>query len=403
MRTLVGFELRKIVRKRSFIIAFLLFTVIQTFVAFSGCLGNTYVNGEFLETHMERNKKDLAYGREFSGRTIDEALLRETEAAINKIDMTEDVSYMLTDIYQNEVRPYSDIFLQMQRMAGMRGLSVLSLSEQEFYECVDRLREKMYESYGLSGQERAFWQKKADSSKKKLAYEYSCAYEMLVSMDGGYMTLLLLTFFLSMVMVNVFMVEANQRTDQLVLCSPRGRKTLYLAKLLAGILVTLFVTILFAAIAFIGNVTAYGWDGFHAGVCNILASWYSYPLSVGGTWLIMLGILVLSAVLFSIITMVLAWAIKNSVFTIAIMVGGMFAARLIPVPPITWGLISKLWNVIPINLLKFDQGFSDMRLYQLPGVSLTSWQMAPILFILLGIGVFFAGRTCYCRTQIKGR
>lgn len=404
MRTLVSYELRKIVRKRSFVIAFFVLTVLQTFVAFSGCLGNTYINGEFLETHMERNKKALEYGRLFSGRTIDEALLRETEAAMNKVDITDDeMTYMLTDMYQNEVRPYTEIFHQMQWMAGMRGISVLSLSEEEFYACVDKQREDMYASYGLSEKEKAYWRAKADSLPEKLTYEYSFAYENLIQMDGSYMTLMLLTFFLSMVMVNVFMVEANQRTDQLVFSSRLGRGKLYMAKLLAGMLVTFVVSIWFVFIDVAGNVTAYGWDGFHASLQSIMAAWYTYPLSAGETWLIMLGILILSSILIAVITMVLAWVIKNSVFTIAIMIGGLFAARLIPVPPIEWGLISKLWNLIPINLLKFNQGFTDLRLFHLPGISLTSWQIAPILFVLLGICIIFAGKICYCRTQIKGR
>ena len=426
MRTLVGFELRKIVKKRSFVIAFFVFTAIQTFLAFSGCLGNTYINGELLETHMERNKKDLEYGRAFSGRTVDEALLREIEAVMSKVDiiirelrsglyieaetatsnadMTDDgVSYMLTDMYQNEVRPYEGIFNQIKGMAGMQGLSVLSLSEEEFYAHVDELREDMYAGYGLSEKEKKYWQTKADSLPDKLTYEYSLAYESLIHMHGSYMTLMLLTFFLSMVMVNVFMVEANQRTDQLVFSTRLGRGKLYGAKLLAGILVTFVVTILFVLIDVIGNATAYGWDGFHASLQSIMATWYPYPLSAGETWLIMLGILVLSAILIAVITMVLAWVIKNSVFTIAIMIGGLFVARLIPVPPLEWGLISQLWNMIPINLLKFDQGFSDMRLYSLPGISLTPWQFAPILFVFLGVCVIFAGKMSFCKAQIKGR
>lgn len=403
MKTLVGFEIRKIVKTKSFVIAFLVFVAIQIFVAFLGCMGNSYVNGEFLETHMERNRKDLANGRAMSGRKIDEALLRDTETAMNKVDVTsDDNAYMLTDIYQNEVRPYQDVFYKLQMIAGMPGLSVLSLSEEEFYERADQLRTDMYEKYGLSETEINYWNDKAAQLPEEPEYQYGTSYEMLVSMKGAYMTFMFLTFFLSVVMVNVFMVEVNQKTDQCVLCSRYGRERLYVAKLLAGIIVTLVVTMLFAMIAFTGNMVAYGWEGFHSSLQTAMIFWYPFNLSLGETYLIMLGILVLSAVLISLITMILSWVIRNCVFTVMIMVGGLFAARLIPIP-FSWGLVSRLWNLIPINLLKLDQGFTDLRLFKLFGLELTSWQFAPVLFVLLGGCMFFVGKICFCQAQIKGR
>ena len=51
MRLLIGFEIKKVLQKKSTWIAFFLLFALQAFMAFAGNLGTTYVNDTFLETH----------------------------------------------------------------------------------------------------------------------------------------------------------------------------------------------------------------------------------------------------------------------------------------------------------------------------------------------------------------
>ena len=51
-------------------------------------------------------------------------------------------------------------------------------------------------------------------------------------------------------------------------------------------------------------------------------------------------------------------------------------ARMVSVSA-SWGIFSQLWNYLPINMLKVDEGFCDLRLVHLFGTKLTTWQFAP--------------------------
>ena len=116
MGALISFEVKKILGKKSTLVAFfVLFALHIVFVCISGNLGYTYVDGEFYETHYERNKINRANGIVLSGRKIDEELLMEMTEAYQKIDWSTS-DYMWTDIYKNEVRKYSDLENRLKSM-----------------------------------------------------------------------------------------------------------------------------------------------------------------------------------------------------------------------------------------------------------------------------------------------
>ena len=104
----------------------------------------------------------------------------------------------------------------------------------------------------------------------------------------------------------------------------------------------------------------------------------------------------------TIFTMLLAEVLRNSVGAMAIVTGGMFMARTVSVPP-TWGILSQLWNYLPINLLKTDEGFTDLRLVHLFGMKLTTWQFAPILYLTLIAIMVWGGNKVYKKYQVSGR
>ena len=109
MGTLISYEVRKILKKKSTVAAFFILFGLHVFaVCISGSPGNTYVDGEFYETHYERNKINRANGVGLSGRKIDEKLLTEMSEAYQKVNWST-TDYMRSDIYKEEVRKYSDL------------------------------------------------------------------------------------------------------------------------------------------------------------------------------------------------------------------------------------------------------------------------------------------------------
>lgn len=372
-------------------------------IAFSPCMGKSYVEGEVLETHMERNRIDRENGIAMSGRSIDDSLFSEVQRAYGKIEGKDAVEYLLTDIYQQEVRPYSDVMDTLNTLGRAVSINPMTVTADEFYEARYETLQQQYESYELTDKEKDYWEKKNEALPKTFTYEYSLAYQFLNNMQhGSYMICLLMTFFVAICMGNVFNDERIFRTDQLVLCTRNGRRKLYVAKIAAGMVVVIISSILFLGVSLLGMFVSFGTEGFDALLQAVMIPWYPYELTLGQTFLIQAGLLILATVLIGIITMVLAQILHNSIGAMAIMIGGAFVARLLYIP-VSFGVLSKLWNVIPINLLKLDQGFIDLRLFSFFGAQLTTWQVAPLLYILLGIAVVLVGKAVHCRGEIEGR
>ena len=410
MRQLIHYELKKILMKKSTIAAFfILFALNVVFVGISGSLGNTYVEGKIYETHKERNQINRANGLELSGRKIDDFLIAEMLTAYQKVDRTT-LAYKWTDIYKNEVRKYEDIENRF-KIWGLKG-SILdkAVSEEAFdtgiadriYLARESMQQQMYKELFLTEEEIAYWEEKDKEIEIPFRYQYAAGYDSILNMQGIYMICMLISFFVAITMVTVFAEEHVKKTDQLILCTRFGRKKEYFAKMIAGSLVSFGVTLLFLVVAIIGKFYSYGWEGFDAAFQVVFDYWYPYNLSVGEVCLILSGLLLLGAVLMAIFAMILAEVLRNSIGAMAVIVALLLASRLIVFPPSFQG-ISKAWNYMPLNIVKVDSGFVDLRTVNLFGMHLTSWQFVPILYILLIVVLIVVGNRVYQNYQVSGR
>ena len=410
MKTLISYEIKKIFGKKSTLVAFfLLFALHVIFVCISGNLGSTYVEDAFYETHYERNIINRTNGNALSGRKIDEKLLAEMAQAYQKIDFSTS-DYMWTDIYKSEVRKYSDVE-ECLKMMGVWGKVVSgSFAEKMLDETTiqkmenvrKELQQELYESYELSDSEIAFWKKRDSKIETPFTYRYAGLYESILGGQGIYMICMLITFFVAISMVSVFAEEHIRKTDQLILCAQFGKDKLYAAKIVAGSLVVFGINLLFIITAVVGKIFSYGTEGFEAAIQLLGVYEYPYALTAGEAVFIQVGLLILSSVMTAIFAMVLAEATQSSVGTMSIVVGGLFLARTLSVPP-SWGILSKIWNYIPINMLKVDEGFTDVRLISILGMQFTTWQFVPILYVVL-IGVLiWIGSRFYRNYQVSGR
>ena len=266
----------------------------------------------------------------------------------------------------------------------------------------NEMQHQMYDSYELSKQENAFWEKQNSKVEIPFSYEYASFYESMLGGQGIYMVCMLLTFFIAMSMVSVFTEEHNRKTDQLILCARFGRDKLYMAKIVAGGLVVFTVNLLFIITAIVGKSFSYGPEGFEAMIQLLGVYWYPFALSAGETVLIEVGLLFLSSIMVAVFAMVLAEVTRSNVGAMAIVVGGLFLARLVSIPP-SWGVLSELWNYIPINMLKIDEGLTDVRLISIFDMHFTTWQFAPVLYIVLSAIVVWIGSRIYKNYQVSGR
>lgn len=411
---LLIFEIKKVLLKRSTWIAFFLLFAVQVFMAFGGNMGKVYVNDTFVETYRQRNEIDRKYGIELSGRVLDDAFINEVLTANEKIDRNSN-DYLLQEVYQEEVRRYDGVYGMIcawmggnsWRISGEMAEQIQSLKDLNITESLKLLRElqrdSIWERYALSEAEQEYWMEKEEELPEQYTYQYSLAYDMLTDMtSGSYMIHMMLAFLVAFIVGNIFIEEHSRKTDQLVLCTKYGRQKLYIAKIMAGCVLSLGMTVLFWAVNLIGNFICYGPEGFSAAIQIVKAYWYSYNLTIGEVFLIETGLLFLASLLIGVLTMVLSEAMHNHIASLSIVVVGIFAARLVSIP-LSWRTLSMLWNCLPINLLKTDQGFLDVRLFGIGQFRLTTWQAAPIFWVLISVILIFIGRRVYCRGQIKGR
>ncbi len=401
MGTLLKFEIKKIVMKKSTIVAFVLLFGIQVFLSMTGSLGSTYKNDMFVETHAERNRIDREHGIALSGRAIDDVLLSEMQEAYAGFDWN-NPDYWWTDEYNQGVRRYTDLEYRLKLWGMGTGYSFDNMEAEVLYDLRRNQRDSMREAYELSDKEKTYWQEKDAEVEIPFVYEYASGYDSLTGMQGMYMTCMLMTFFIGISMVTVFAEEHTRKTDQLILCARYGKSKAYFAKILAGSLVVFGGNMLFAGVLIVGRFFSFGTEGFGAAIQSVVAPWYSYPLTMGQALLLMTGILLLSGVLVAVFAMLLAEVLGNSVGAMAVVVGLLFAARLVPIPP-SFGVLSQAWNYMPINMLKVDEGFLDPRLVNLFGLQLTNWQFAPILYVVLTGVMLFVGSRIYRRYQVSGR
>lgn len=404
MGTLIGFEVKKILMKKSTIVAFLILFGLQVLLGFMGNLGSTYINDEFYETHAQRNRLDRENGIALSGRAMDESLLAEVQEAWAELSETSwnGKEYMWSDTYKEKVRQYDDLTMRLKAWGAGSGLSFDNMTEEKLYGLFEERFTELSESYELTDGELAYWEEKKAMLLKPYTYEYAFGYEQLVDMQGIYMTCMMVTFFIAISMVTVFADEHTGKTDQLILCARHGKTKLYTAKILAGSLIVFGVNLLFTLVHMVGQFFCYGPEGFGATIQSVMAPWYAYELTMGETFLIMAGLMFVSSVLVAIFAMLLAEILRSSIGAMAIVVGLLFAARLVPMP-VSIRVLFHGWNFMPINLLKIDQGFLDLQLVNLFGLKLTNWQFAPILYVMLIAVMVFVGGKVYRKYQVTGR
>ena len=175
---------------------------------------------------------------------------------------------------------------------------------------------------------------------------------------------------------------------------------MYLAKILAGITFGAVVSLLFWGITAIFSVLAYGADGFGAAL-QLAFPFSTWNITVGESVLVLLLVLLVISVLYSVAIMVLSEILKNSVAVMALPVGIMILTIMIDIP-YQFRIASQIYDLLPTNLL-FTSELWDDRLFPLFGNYLINYQIAPVIYLLVTVVLFFVGKKVYLKYQIGAR
>lgn len=402
-RTLYRYEVKKILCRKLVWIVFLVCVLCVMLFTLADLTGKYYVDGKVVDTHYHMFKVDQGYHRALSGRALDQQLLGEMAAAYGKIPAGEE-RYMLTEEYQTYARPYSEIFNIVRLWTQQWELGDIQTwipDESALYAARMENLGKEWQVLRLSDAEKNFWREKEARTEIPLFYYYHDGYSKIIS--NGLNTVGLLTLLLVCIcMTGVFTEEHVRRTDQLILSSAKGRGVIYWAKLSAGVSVSGLFALLLSALTFCAAFAIYGADGFGTSLRFCAYLWTSScNISIGQVCLTAYGVLVLTAVVVSVLVQVLSEVLRSNIATLSCCVGVVIAGMVVKIP-YQYRVPSQFWDWSPVRYLNAEYVF-DSRMLSVFGHCLESWQIVPVLYILVAAAVAFAGKYVYRNYQVSGR
>ncbi len=399
LKTLYRFEMKKIFGRKIVWITVGIMLLLTASTVCSQLLGTYYIDGKKVDSNYAIFQKSRAYEKTLSGRPVDQSLLEETWDAYGKIPSASE-HYAGTKEYWTYAFPYSAIFGFAANACDMDPAEALNWepSEAELYEGRTEMLEDLWDGAYLTEGEKEYWRQQELSVKTPFVYAYKEGWWMLL--DGLYTIGIITLLTIAVCLSSVFPVERARKTDQLIFCSCYGKRTLYLAKILAGISFAVGIALLYTAAAMVLALAVYGCDGFGAAFQLIYPD-YSGSISVGQAVLISYGLLLAAAVLAGAFVMVLSEILKNAVGTLAVISGVIILAMFVNLP-VHLRVLVQIWNYLPSVFLSLWNIF-DCRLVPFAGTYLTNAQFAPILYLGMTGALLAGGSKLYQKHQAEIR
>lgn len=296
---------------------------------------------------------------------------------------------------------YNDFFNWLTLILGTaHRQEILQTDEARLYEALWHQLAPDPQAAGLTQEEIAHWTEQAQARlAQPLVYQgYHEGWQ--TAAHGIEVMVFLEILFLAVVLAPLFPQEHLRRTDQLILSCRFGRGKAYAAKLLAGVTVGVgFTTLLL--LAYLGMLgLVYGLEG--ANVPALFTHLFPADLTIGE----MVGILFLAAlaaaVLVSVVVMLLAELTRNAIAAMAVVLGILLLTTMIYAVPENLRGLATLWYGIPSNFLCLSGAFR-YPLLTLGEASFPTWQVTPVVWLLLALVIALAGRWVYNRYQVGGR
>ena len=418
-KTMYIFELKKIFKRRIVWITMAVMLVISCYMGFGEALSiHTYTDsgsGKEVElTGYEVIQMNKNNALSIDGEFIDDALLTEVRESYRGVyyegDASVDGAYGVTvrgsiegessldaEARIKEQERLKKIYRYVYRIMGdYNAIHVISATDL-YKERMDYVQVEMT-AQKLTEDEKMYWKAEEEKISKPFVYGYADGWELLIGELYSLNVMLLLT--IAICLSTVFSEEHVRKTDQLILCSRYGKRTLYIAKILAGVTFGLSSAVVMFMASLIPTLLIYGTEGY-AVALQIYAPMASWNITMGQAVLLMFLVYLVVAVLYSIITMFLSEALRNSVAVMGIIFGGMLFSLLFNIPA-EFRVPSQIYELLPTLSFGLWE-FTDFRLVKILGQYFSNLQIAPILYMACSVILFFFGKKLYKSYQVSGR
>jgi len=396
-RTLVRFELKKILDRKMTWIAFGL--VFLTMVAYAVIEVTVTRDIKGVQaTQYEAERQDKENQKLISGKRVDDALLEEM---FNAMATSETAFKPYTDLYSVVVKGVCGTdALSAGTVEGAKAVLGVGKDEELVYAARRlRIESGMKEQY-LTEEEKDYW-REVLKEEDSVPWNYDYYVGPYSAWMMAYTSIILIAIMLAVCLANLYADEHQKKTDQLVLCSRNGRRLLYWAKLTAGMVFTMVSSGLILLISAVPQLMIFGTDGLHAPIqLNVPSS--MVQMTFGEVMLYSYVLSILAALLYSSIILCCSELFSNSTVAVVAVIGALVLLPMLVMVPYEYRVLGQIFDLNPVNTVAI-WGVLDYRLVPFFGGFLTMQQAAPIVYVLLS-GVFvMIGRRAYLKYQVGGR
>lgn len=396
LKTLVGYEYKKIGKRRSaqIALAFLL-----AWALFSGFpMGNYYIEGEAAASHYAIVKQERAALEGMGGRMLDQAFFQEKsqkEAALKQSQEfkgTGKDGYLSKAYWQKYFEmcmPYqyvNQFYALLERNLG--SIDTDHMDEQSFYRYHGEMLDAIYQTEGLSPGEIAVHKGEAAKVEQPYAYGNMLGFDKYFEQQG--FCGLVIMIVIAVCLTPVFVSEYACHTDSLVLSSRFGKNKAIWAKLLAGFSFAILITILCLGILLLEIGMIYGFSGWNLPVQACKTGFItSLPLTMLQMLGISVGCAICASCMAAAVVMFCSARIRTGFGVIIVSI------LFICLPNILIYAVYKkrLWfmivNSMPVCAM-YPSGITDSRLFSVGSHYFYFFQAIPVayLFFIAGFGAW---------------
>lgn len=150
---------------------------------------------------------------------------------------------------------------------------------------------------------------------------------------------------------------------------------------------------------FLTAFAVYGAEGFTA---DFRLTGGNFPsMTLGEAVLISYGCMTAAVLMAGAFVMVLSELLKSSIGALSLVTGMVLLSMWVDIPE-HLRVLSQIWSYMPSEFIAQWNLFNP-RTVPLFGAFFLSWQVVPVLYLLLGLLFALTGRALFVRYQVRGR
>lgn len=379
---LLGFEIRKILTGKVTIFGLLLCALFWFGMTMSGYI-------VFSPEEQKVFEKEQAV----EGRPLDEGLIRVVaEEAAQKSGLSE----------IGADSPYYHVAGFIRKMLG-QGMNISGidstvgtddLSFDTIYGTREEIMDYLYDYYGLREDEREWWRERETKVTKPFVWTANNGVTA-IKLNGASATTYM-SILTGICLAGVFAKEKRNKTNQIILCTAKGRNRLWLVKFLAGEISSVVIGTVMLLSVVLPHLIFNGLHGIH-GAWQLVMPFSSRPNTIGHMLLVYCLLYYLICMMIGAFAMTLSVFFQNSL-GVMVTIGTVVITDAFMSIPVKFRALSQIRGLLPLQIVS-NSGGMDPRLFSVGDMYFTPLQVASFIYVIALIFFIIIIRGRYNRLE----